>query len=116
MAFFDIMRANDVYDVIYDVTVENVKHASLTFFAKYSYISFLRYKRKLDERFYSIELLKCPYHNFELTISPLFPWARSIVCLMAPRNDRICSSKVVVIGSIQITKKSLYNSDRDICC
>ena len=29
--FSDVMRANDVDDVIYDVNVGNVKHASQTF-------------------------------------------------------------------------------------
>ena len=29
--FPDVMRANDVYDVIYDVTLGNVKHLSQTF-------------------------------------------------------------------------------------
>ena len=29
--FSNVMRANDVDDVIYDVTMENVKHAAKTF-------------------------------------------------------------------------------------
>ena len=46
--FSDTLRANDIDDVIYDVTLRNVQHAASDVSVKYYNIYFLRYKRKID--------------------------------------------------------------------
>ena len=62
--YFDVMQANDVDDLIYDVTLGNVQHAAQIFQQNRVNIYFQRYKPKINEIFQSIGILKCSSNIF----------------------------------------------------
>ena len=73
--FSNVMQANDVNHVIYDVTIGNAAH-NVT--SKDCNIYFLRYWRKINMKTFTVfEYGNLPNKHSEITISPLFAWASS---------------------------------------